>query len=118
MIGAHTGAFAMDGQQFHSSCVLHEYLIGLGSLKTIEVSCSWKYSQHLIILKIFQVNQLDTTSTTQIPRPIFSPVLPRPSLVTAKQVFEALDKKLKFPEKAGIRKGDSAQMVDSWSDIE
>ena len=36
-IGADTGSFAVDGQQYHSSCVLHAYLIGLGSLEPPKV---------------------------------------------------------------------------------
>ena len=39
-IGAETGAFACDGYTYHSSCVLHEYLIGLRSMQKTEVS-SW-----------------------------------------------------------------------------
>ena len=39
MMGAGTGGFAVDGHQYHTSCLLHEYLIGLDQLHHGQVCC-------------------------------------------------------------------------------
>lgn len=104
MMGAQTGGFAIEGQQFHVSCVLHEYLIGLKHMDVIVVGKSFQcnpHQHHHFTNVVFQNNRPVTRSCAKN---------------TAAHAFTAMHERLQFPEKSAVRMDDSALVTDLYLD--